>query len=175
MAKKKEVKEEVVVEEKVEKKEAKKEVAKTLPKSERINKAVKVCVLSVVLIVVLVVVFVVARPGRKSLEDSLNSSLKSMGETFYTDFYYTEISKNKSKAEVSEFLEKFKDVGIKVNLDNLERYNDGKNKEEIAKFKNKDGKACNKNTTQAVIYPKSPYGKTDYTVDVVLDCGFDKK
>lgn len=173
MAKKKEIKEEIAKEEV--KVEEKKEETKVLPKKQRVSKAVKVCALSVILIIVLVVVFIVAKNSKASLKEELNTSLKSMGETFYTDFYYTEISKNKSKSEVTEFLEKFKDVGIKVNLDNLERYNDGKNKEEIAKFKNEDGKACNKNTTQAIIYPKSPYGKTDYTVDVTLDCGFEEK
>ena len=45
---------------------------------------------------------------------------------------------------------------------------------EKCKFKN-NGKACNNKTTRAIIYPKSPYGKKDYKVEVELDCGFDKK
>ena len=161
----KEVKEEIK-EEKVEVKEpTKKEISEK-------SGAIVALVIGFIVVcacIFLLVKFVFVKP---SLETNLNNSLKSMGESFYTEFYYTEISKNKSKSEVSEFLEKFKDVGIKINLDNLERYNDGKNKEEIAKFKNDKGKACNKTTTQAVIYPKSPYGKSDYRVEAELDCGF---
>ena len=26
-----------------------------------------------------------------------------------------------------------------------------------------------------VIYPKEPYGKTDYSIDVILDCGFESE
>lgn len=155
-------------------KEEKVEVSEKKEKNVKSSKAGAIVGLVIGFLVIcacifLLVKFVFLKP---SLETNLNNSLKSMGESFYTDFYYTEISKNKSKSEVSEFLEKFKDVGIKINLDNLERYNDGKNKEEIAKFKNEKGKSCNKTTTQAVIYPKSPYGKTDYRVEAELDCGF---
>lgn len=129
---------------------------------------------AVALIVIFIVVFVLTSgKGGKSLENDLTKSLTKMGEEFYTEFYYPEISKDKSAAEVTESLEKFKDIGIKINLDNLSRYNDGANTEEIAKFKNKDGKECNVQTTRAIIYPKSPYGKNDYTVKVELDCGFD--
>ena len=163
---KEEIKEEVKKEEKVVAKEPAKKVS-----SEKFGAIVALVIGFVVVCacIFLLAKFVFLKP---SLESNLNTSLKNMGESFYTEFYYTEISKNKSKSEVSEFLEKFKDVGIKINLDNLERYNDGKNKEEIAKFKNEKGKACNKTTTQAVIYPKSPYGKTDYRVEANLDCGF---
>ena len=26
-----------------------------------------------------------------------------------------------------------------------------------------------------VIYPKEPYGKTDYSIDAILDCGFESE
>ena len=128
---------------------------------------------AVALIVVFIVVFVFTN-GKVggSQEDKLSKSLTKMGEEFYTEFYYKQISQNKSAAEVAENLEKFKDIGIKINLDNLARYKDGANKEEIAKFKNSNGKECNVQSTRAIIYPKSPYGKNDYTVKVELDCGF---
>ena len=97
-----------------------------------------------------------------------------MGKEFYTEFYYDEISKGKTSDELAEFLSGFQDVGIKVNLDNLSRYNDNANEEEIAKFKNEKDEACDKTNTRAVIYPKSPYGKNDFTIKAELDCGFEK-
>lgn len=155
-------------------KEEKKEVKETISKDEKNKKMIQICAISVGLIVVLVVVLFLTKGIRLSQEEKLNKSLTKMGEEFYTEFYYSEISKNKSSSEVSEFLSKFKDVGIKVNLDNLSRYNDNANEDEIANFKNDNGTECNKTNTRAVIYPKSPYGKKDYTIKVELDCGFEK-
>lgn len=141
---------------------------------EKKKKMIQICAIAFGLIIVLIVVLFLTKGLNLSKEDKLNDSLTKMGEEFYTEFYYSEISKGKSDKEVTDFLSKFQDIGIKVNLDNLLRYNDGKNEDEISNFKNDDGKECNKTNTRAVIYPKSPYGKKDYTIKVELDCGFDK-
>lgn len=154
-------------------KEEKKEVKETISKDEKKKKMIQICAISVGLIVVFVVVLLLTKGIKLSQEDKLSKSLTNMGEEFYTEFYYGEISKGKTSSEVSEFLAKFKDVGIKVNLENLSRYNDNANEEEIANFKNNDGTECNKTNTRAVIYPTSPYGKNDYTIKVELDCGFE--
>lgn len=150
--------------------EEKKEVK--VEKAKENNKNALPIVIIVVVIAVLVIGFAVFKVSGKSLKQDLTNELKTMGEEFYTDFYYTEISKNKSKNEVSEFLGKFSDIGVKVNLDNLSRYDSNKNKEKIKKFKNEKGEACNQTTSQAIIYPKSPYGKNDYRIEVDLDCNF---
>lgn len=42
-----------------------------------------------------------------------------MGVQFYEDFYYNQIGKNETERKV--FLEKYKDIGIKVSLDNMLR------------------------------------------------------
>lgn len=131
-----------------------------------------IIIIIVIIVVALILAFTVFKVTKKSLKEELTTELKTMGEEFYKDFYYTEISKNKSKSEVSEFLGKFSDIGVKVNLDNLSRYDSNKNKEKVKKFKNEKGDACNQTTTQAIIYPKSPYGKSDYKVEVDLDCNF---
>lgn len=167
MAKKEIIKEE-------ETKEVKKEeVRETISKEEKKKKMIQICAIAVGLIIVFIVVLFLTRGIRLSQEEKLNKSLTKMGEEFYTEFYYSEISKDKTSTEVSEFLSKFQDVGIKVSLDNLSRYNDNANEDEIANFKNEDGTECNKTNTRAVIYPKSPYGKNDYTIKVELDCGFE--
>lgn len=170
----KEIKKEEQKNEKVEKVEKKENKSvKTISHEEKKKKMIQICAIALGLIIVLGVILFLTRGSRLSQEEKLNRSLTKMGEEFYTEFYYTEISKNKSDKEVSEFLSKFQDIGIKVNLDNLSRYNDGANEDEIANFKNEKGTACNTTNTRAVIYPKSPYGKKDYTVKVELDCGFD--
>ena len=91
------------------------------------TKMIQIIALAAGLIIIFAVILFLTRGSRLSLEDKLNNSLTKMGEEFYTDFYYTEISKNKTNEEITEFLSKFKDVGIKINLDNLSRYNEEKN------------------------------------------------
>lgn len=161
-------KKEVIEETKVEK------VAKTKEKdsNKAETKSIAPIVIILAIIIVLVVAFIIFKPGKQTLKEELTQELKTMGEEFYTDFYYVEISKNKTSDEVTEFLSKFSDVGVKVNLDNLSRYDSEKNKEKIKKFKNEKNESCNQSTSQAIIYPKSPYGKKDYKVKVELDCNF---
>lgn len=148
------------------------EKEKTLTKNQKGKKIIQICLIAVLLIVVFVVVFILTGGYKVSLEDKLSKSLTNMGKEFYTDFYYKEISANKTSAEISDFLSKYKDVGIKINLDNLSRYNEEDNENKIKEFKNEDGKECNKTNTKAIIYPKSPYGEKDFTIEVELDCGF---
>lgn len=156
----------------------KKETSKTTEVENKNNtntktKMIQIIALAAGLIIIFAVILFLTRGSRLSLEDKLNNSLTKMGEEFYTDFYYNEISKNKTTEEITEFLSKFKDVGIKINLDNLSRYNEKKNAETIKTFKNEKGTACNTTSTRAIIYPKSPYGRKDYTIKVELDCGFE--
>lgn len=141
-------------------------------KSDGNKKILPIIIVVIVIIAVVAFAFTKFGPIKKSLQDELTTELKAMGEEFYTDFYYTEISKNKSNKEVSEFLSKFAEVGVKVNLDNLSRYDSNKNKDKVEEFKNEKGDSCNQSTTQAIIYPQSPYGKNDYKVEAELDCNF---
>lgn len=132
-------------------------------------------------IIILVSVIVVALAvcayfmlGNSSNESKLESSMKEMGKDFYENFYYKQVGK--SSEERTNLLSKFTTVGIKIDLENLGRYDNGKYSKDIKEFvNNKTNEKCNKTNTKVVIYPKSPYGKTDYTVEAQLDCGFKNK
>ena len=140
-------------------------------KSGKNNKNV---IIVAVIVVVAIVVGIILGLGKRSNEKELETSLKEMGKSFYENFYYEQVGS--SSEERSSLLSKFSTIGIKIDLDNLSRYNDGEFKKEINKFVNsKTGEKCNKTKTKVTIYPKSPYGKTDYTVEADLDCGFSKK
>lgn len=111
--------------------------------------------------------------SNRSNESKLESSLTDMGRDFYENFYYKQVGK--SSEERTDLLSKFTTIGIKIDLENLGRYDNGKYSKDIKEFvNNKTNKKCNKTNTKVVIYPKSPYGKTDYTVEAQLDCGFKK-
>ena len=146
---------------KIEKQEKRKLNKKTL--------AIVVAVLIVIILVVLLVLF-----GKKSNEKELESSLNKMGSSFYENFYYEQIGS--SADDRTSLLSKFSTIGIKIDLENLGRYNDGEFKKDIKEFKNSlTGEKCNQTKTKVIIYPKSPYGKTDYKIETELSCGFKEK
>ena len=124
---------------------------------EKKNQIMKTCALSVGIIFVFIF----------SKEKRLSNDFQMLGQKFYTDFYYEQVSTGKSKKEVSNFLSQFKEVGIKVSLGNIEKYNAKDNNKKIKKLeKNK----CSKTDSIVTIYPASPYGKNNYTLKVTLKC-----
>lgn len=164
-------KEDISKKEKLEVKELKEE--KIVEKKEEINKESKFdkkilyIIGGVLIIIVLIFVIVkcVNNPKAKTTK-----SVKEMGKAFYTEYYYKELSNGKSKKELSDILSKFKDKGIKISINNLSLYKSGIYKERIESMR-KDFKCDGKNT-KAIIYPKSPYGKNDYKIDIELQCKF---
>ena len=103
---------------------------------------------------------------------NFKESLEEMATDFYENSYYDQIKQlGNSEVDEAEFLSKFNATGIKISLENLEEYEDGKYITEIAKFVNsKTKEACDKYNTKAIIYPIEPYGKTDYKIEVNLEC-----
>lgn len=132
---------------------------KKLPKLIKKNKIVSIICLAVIVVLIIILVLVL----HPSKEDKLNSYLNTMGKDFYENFYYKQLSSNGNDA--STFLSKYSSIGIKVDLDNLNRYTD-KNKEMIDEFT-----GCDKNKTKVIFYPEDPYGKTDYKIETELSCG----
>ncbi len=104
-------------------------------------------------------------------KNKITRSMKNMGNDFYTNYFYDTLKEGRSDKELSEVLARYKDTGIKINLRNLSQFDKGKYKKEIDTFKS-NKKECSKNNTRVVIYPKSPYKKSDYKIKIELDCGF---
>lgn len=139
-------------------------------KKQKTKVIIPVVIIGVLILVAVIAMFILNKGDNKK---ELEKSLTEMGRDFYENFYYDQIGA--SSDERTSLLSNFTTVGIKVDLDSLGRYNNGEYKEEISKFVNKKTKdKCNKTNTKVILYPKSPYGKTDYTVETELDCGFEK-
>ena len=129
-------------------------------------------VILVIIVVLILLLFVKPFKG-ESQEQKLTNKLEELGVDFYENFYYNQISKDDK--ERKEFLEKYKDIGIKINLDNLSRFKVEETEKIIKDFVNdKTKEKCDKVNSVVVIYPKEPYKKKSYTIDVVLDCGYKK-
>ena len=111
-----------------------------------------------------------------SNEGQLKSDLERLGRDFYETYYYEQISKAYEGDKLENFLSKYDSAGIKVNLDNLNRYPTTTidNKALIEGFINsKTDEPCDPTATKVSIYPEKPYGKSDYRLEISLSCGFD--
>ena len=128
---------------------------------------VSICIVVVIAVIVTLLFFVF-----RSNKSALNKELENIGRNFYENYYYDQAGKDDNERKA--FLAQFTTAGIKVDLDNLARAS--KDKDEILnKFVNKKtGEKCNEINTKVVIYPIEPYNKTDYKIDVAIDCGFSK-
>lgn len=136
------------------------------------NKIVLI-VLGVVFVIALVLFLFFGLKKETSQSIELSNSLKELGVEFYEDFYYKQIGSDDK--ERKEFLEKYKDIGIKVNLDSLSRYKKDETDEILKQFVNKKTeKECDKTNSMVVIYPNDPYGQKDYKIDAILECGFEE-
>lgn len=136
------------------------------------NNGVICIVIGVVLVVAIIIAacFMFIKKGGQ--EASLSKSLESMGKDFYENFYYEQAGS--TDEDRTDFLSKYESIGIKVNLDNLSRYNNN-NSDKINEFVNqKTKKACDKTNTKVIIYPQKPYNKTSYKIETQLDCGFNE-
>lgn len=141
----------------------------------KINKKVVIMIISIIILVIfasIILFFTLNKSEDESLK--LSSSLKDLGIDFYENFYYKQIGKTDN--ERKKFLEKYKDIGIKVSLDNLSRYKKDDMDDILKQFVNdKTKEECDRNSSMVIIYPKDPYGQKDYTVDAILVCGFEEK
>ena len=104
---------------------------------------------------VAVLVSILLRGGNQ--EEKLSKKLETVGADFYENFYHSQISSNKTEEEVKEFLERFKEIGIKVDIDNLSRFDDKKYADLDKEFINKkDNIPCDVRNTRAVYILRNP-------------------
>ena len=126
------------------------------------NKKILVVVSLLVLVIALVIIIIVVGKNKKpTIEEQLNSAMKTMAKDFYPNLEQGDESKR------TNFLMKYKDIGVKVNFDNLSRYNAEERKSEIELL---DKYKCNKENTKATIKPRESYGKEDYDIEITLEC-----
>lgn len=136
------------------------------------NKKIVVIILITIILTILGLLITLVIKGIPMTEENIVNKLTSMGEEIYINYYYPELSKDKTEEEVTNYLKQFDKIGLKFNLTELEKYNETF-KKNISEFKSRD-KSCNKNNSMVIIYPQSPYLSTSFNIEIKLDCGFKK-
>lgn len=134
------------------------------------NKKRNIALVLLIIVIILLGFFSVLyfKNLNKKSENDYISEFTKMGEEFYSNYYYRVISTDKTDEQVKEYLSKFNTLGLKIDLNELEKYND-EYKNVIENFTN-DYKYCKKDETMIIIYPKEPYSNSDYELNIKMDC-----
>ena len=129
-----------------------------------------ICGVVAVVVVGVVVALILLLGGNN--EKKLTANMEKLGKQFYEEFYYP--SQEKSQADVKAFVKKFEKTGVKINLENIAKISKVDKELVDSMVNKKTKKKCDAKNTSVTIIPEKPYGKTNYKVQVNLDCGFDK-
>ena len=138
------------------------------------NVALIATILLVIIIGIVILLNCISDKEKKlNQQEKLEDLFRTMSTEYYEDFYYNQIGNTQEERE--NFLIKYKSTGIQINLDSLSRYNSDVNSKRIEKFVNLEtNKKCDLKNTISIIYPKEPYKKDSYEINIKLDCGFEK-
>ena len=131
----------------------------------------KLVIIGIALIIVIIIslcVFLSIKNKTRNTLNSYNNTMKELGKIFYEDLFYNVMYTSNGK----DYFEIYKDTGLEVDLNTLEMTN-AKSRELAKKLVNISTKeSCDKTKTKVIITTKDPYEKTDYNIEVKLDCGF---
>ena len=145
------------------------------------EKKKKICMIIAAVVVLIGLIFAAIKIFSKDKVDEkerITKELETLGREYYEKYYYVSAGNSDEKDSKEKYLSNFTSVGLKINLENLLRYNNTLKKGDKVKvnFTNKDtNKKCNYEKSMVTIYPKKPYGKTDYKISVYVDCGFENE
>ncbi len=121
-----------------------------------------------VIIIVLVVLSITVFFNKERI---ITNKVKKMAYEYYSEYYYDSLKEGREKEDFEKIMAKYSGIGFKISLDNIVNIKNGKYNEEVESLGSKK-KKCDKLKTRAIIYPEKSYGKTDYRIEVELDCGF---
>ena len=123
-------------------------------------------VLIILLIGVLVIVAINSNTGAKT-KKNYEKIVRELGKEFYENHYYDLVVKSNG----IDYVKSYSDAGLTITLDSIESMSISA-KKKAEKIHNEEHD-CGKSSTKVVIHPKDPYGKGDYDMDIILDCGFE--
>ena len=137
-------------------------------KVKKVGKAIAIFLLIILVLVLGYLVYNYFYGGTK--EQKIERKLKKMTKSFYEDYYYDLLLEDKGSSDkVVEYLSKFSKTGLKISFDSLKAYYD-----QTSNMNYTELTVCDEIDTKVIIYPKEPYGKTDYTMEYKLSCDLEE-
>lgn len=131
-------------------------------------KVKKIIIISIIVILALFLGFLILNKfidwnPKKTAENKLND----LADTFYDHYYDGKVEELGSAEEVAKFLAEYKEIGLTINVEDLQYYLDNFKIEDYSAFDK-----CDKAGTKVTILPIEPYGKKDYNKSFTLNCSF---
>ena len=141
-------------------------------KLDELNKGIKVLIFFVIVLIVLLSCFfafyIISNDkettdvDNQEITTNINSKLRELGSQFYKTYYYNAIGS--TDEERANNVKKYVNIGVKVDLENLIRFNSNDQDGLRQYFSNYDEK-----NTKVIIYPKAPYGVKDFIIKIELE------
>ena len=135
------------------------------------NKVKTIGIICGIVAIIVLVILVIVNPfvsADKKHQKQLETRLKEIAKDYYENRYYNTIGKDDEARKA--FVKEYAKHGIIMDLANIARANPEEEKNILNEF---DG--CDTQESLIKIYPKEPYGSTNYNVEVELKCDFSKK
>lgn len=132
-----------------------------------------VIVLLIIFIIILGFLSIVFIKNLQKEEKDYVSELTNIGNDAYSEYYYKVISIDKNETEVKAYLKKYENTGLSFDLESLKGYAINQDKTEYYELINEfleKNKKCDENRSMVIIYPNEPYGNTDFTSEIKLNC-----
>ena len=150
------------------------------------KKIIIISIASVLAVAAIVVGIIFIAKGFKSKpqsnEETLKQNLEKLGRSFYEEFYYPhqvsyidssneKLKKGEKKTTLESHFEKLSKSGIVVDLENISKYSKVDKTLVDSMVNAITNEKCDGKGTKVTVHPASPYGVSDYTIDVTLSCG----
>lgn len=120
----------------------------------------------IILLLIFILFLVVNKFIPRDPKTKAEKKLYDLAEKFYGHYYDAKYDSSKPE-EIKEILDKYKETGLTIDLEDLEIYLDTFNIEDYSALDK-----CNKQGTKVTVYPKSPYSKKDFEISYILNCNF---
>lgn len=108
----------------------------------------KIIIIFIILIILIGLVFFI---NRNNENNKAKKTLSTIAKKFYEETYYVTMNK--------DIIKDFSNKGINISIEELLDFEE-KEKDEYKKY--------NLNRSKVIIYPKEPYNKNDYKIEIKL-------
>lgn len=134
------------------------------------NKKKRIIITMMMIVIFIAVVIGIIFTSKNKVEVKFDEKVLNLSVEFYTNYYYKQLSYAYENGELVNFLKQYNELGIKIDLDSIKEYSSLNNQYLLLSENKNLEENCNLKNTYVIFYPKEPYGITDYTTEVVLDC-----
>ena len=150
----------------------KKNMKKLIKKIRKFIVENKVVAIGIVVLIMFIAVLAILTANTNKEEKTITkyeNIVKDIAASYYKEYYNMIVD-----SQSIEYIKGFNDIGWEFDLDNMINLLPSLKKKAEKLINPTTKEQCNTTGTKVKIYPQDPYGESDYTIEVTLDCGFNK-